>query len=402
MKKVLLSFAVLAVAATMTACGNKPAQNAESTSETSEATEANDDSPAMRLLNSVPFTEEGLISMVTTPEKGTLTPEEFEAMYLAYSKVAINEKTMELEKNFVAKARNTAFKNRKNPDNYKDILKQLMSNASPQVRGQAITASTGKLFGAKDSEVSNDLSTLMNEKDPYVIKCGVEALSNELKHPEVAKFVLAQVDNESPFVRRKVALAVGNSWSKGVDGVKEAALKLMADNDENTRKLILSGVGKLADESFVPELVKVLNDPAQEKCHGDAIRGLSTMWLDYPFHKNTSKAAYEATMNYYKKTPRTNNVPSWAGISAFSTVAEKEIGAWKAKATYFKPAEFAKVLTDVVNDPAVNWLAAAPAAKAIKALCSKADLENLKKTVEANTSLKQQKQILEAIEREMK
>ena len=55
MKKVLLNFAVLAVAATMTACGNKPAQNAESTS---EATEANDDSPAMRLLNSVPFTEE--------------------------------------------------------------------------------------------------------------------------------------------------------------------------------------------------------------------------------------------------------------------------------------------------------------------------------------------------------
>lgn len=393
MKKVLLSFAIMAIAATMTACGNKQAQNTESTS---------DDSPAMRLLNSVPFTEEGLISMVTTPEKGTLTPEEYEAMYLAYSKVAIDEKTMELEKNFVAKARNTAFKNRKNPENFKDILKQLMSNASPQVRGQAITASTGKLFGAKDSEVSNDLSTLMNEKDPYVIKCGVEALSNELKHPEVAKYVLAQLENESPFVRRKVAIAVGNSWSKGVDGVKEAALKLMADKDDNTRKLILSGVGKLGDESFVPELVKVLDDPAQEKFHGDAIRGLSTMWLDYPFHKNTCKAAYDATMNYYKKTPRTNKVPSWAGIAAFSTVAEKEIGAWKAKATYFKPAEFAKVLTDVVNDPEVNWLATAPAAKAIKALCSKADLENLKKTIEANTSLKQQKQMLEAIEREMK
>ena len=393
MKKVLLSIAIMAIAATMTACGNKQAQNTDSTS---------DDSPAMRLLNSVPFTEEGLISMVTTPEKGTLTPEEYEAMYLAYSKVAIDEKTMELEKNFVAKARNTAFKNRKNPENFKDILKQLMSNASPQVRGQAITASTGKLFGAKDSEVSNDLSTLMNEKDPYVIKCGVEALSNELKHPEVAKFVLAQLENESPFVRRKVAIAVGNSWSKGVDGVKEAALKLMADKDDNTRKLILSGVGKLGDESFVPELVKVLDDPAQEKFHGDAIRGLSTMWLDYPFHKNTCKAAYDATMNYYKKTPRTNKVPSWAGIAAFSTVAEKEIGAWKAKATYFKPAEFAKVLTDVVNDPEVNWLATAPAAKAIKALCSKADLENLKKTIEANTSLKQQKQMLEAIEREMK
>ena len=99
MKKVLFSFAILAVAAMMTACGNKSAQNAESTGET---TEANDDSPAMRLLNSVPFTEEGLVSMVTTPEKGTLTPDEYEAMYLAYSKVDINENTMELEKNFVS------------------------------------------------------------------------------------------------------------------------------------------------------------------------------------------------------------------------------------------------------------------------------------------------------------
>ena len=272
MKKVLFSIAILAVAATMTACGNKSAQNAESAG---EATEVNADSPAMRLLNSVPFTEEGLISMVKTPEKGTLTADEYEAMYLAYSKVPIDEKTCELEKNFVGKARNTAFKNRKYPENYVEILKKLMSHPSPQVRGQAIGAATGKLFGAKNSEIANDLSVLQNEKDPYVLKCGVEALSNELKDPEVAKFVFAQVSNESPFVRRKVAIAVGNSWSKGVDGVKEAALKLMADNDENTRKLILGGVGKLADDSFVPELVKVLDDPAQEKFHSEAVRGLS-------------------------------------------------------------------------------------------------------------------------------
>ncbi|MBQ9677088.1 MAG: HEAT repeat domain-containing protein [Prevotella sp.] len=399
MKKVLFSFAILALAATMTACGNKSAQNAESAGEVAEV---NDDSPAMRLLNSVPFTEEGLVSMVTTPEKGTLTADEYEAMYLAYSKVPIDEKTCELEKNFVSKARTAAFKNRKLPENSVEILKNLMSNASPQVRGQAITAATGKLFGAKNSEIANDLSALQNEKDPYVLKCGVEALSNELKDPEVAKFVFGLVENESPFVRRKVAIAVGNSWSKGVDGVKDAALKLMADKDENTRKLILGGVGKLADESFIPELVKVLDDPAQEKFHGDAVRSLSTMWLDYPFHKNTSKAAYDATMNYLKKTPRTNKVPAWAAFATFSTVAEKEIGAWKAKATYFKPAEFAKVLTDAINDPETNWLAAAPAAKAIKALCSKSDLENMRKAIEANSALKQQKQILDVIDKELK
>ncbi|MBR1463851.1 MAG: HEAT repeat domain-containing protein [Prevotella sp.] len=398
MKKLLLCFAILAAAATMTACGNKSAQKAENAG---EVVDVNDDSPAMRLLNSVPFTEEGLVSMVTTPEKGTLTPEEFEAMYLAYSKVAISEKTLELEKNFVDKARNTAFKNRKHPENSEEILKKLMSNPSPQVRAQAITVATGKLLGAKDSEVAADLSVLQNEQHPHVLKSGVKALANELKRPEVAKFVLAQVGNESPFVRREVAIALGNSWSKGVEGVKEAALKLMTDEDENTRKLILSGVGKLADDSYVPELVKVLDDPAQEKFHGDAVRGLSYMWLDYPFHKNTSKAAYDATLNYLKKKPRTNKVPAWSAIAAFNTVSDKEIGAWKAKATYFKPAEFAKVMSDLVNDPDVNWLACAPAVKAIKALCSKSDLESLKKTVEANKGLRQQDQILKVIEKEL-
>lgn len=398
MKKVLLSFAIIAATAELISCGNKPAQNADSAG---EAVENSDESPAMRLLNSVPFTEEGLISMVQTPEGGTLTDVEYEAMYLAFSKVPINEKMMILEKNFVDKARNTAFKGRKRPENSVEILNNLMSNPSPQVRGEVIRINTGKLFGAKSSEVAKDLSILQNEKHPFVIKCGVEALNNEMKNPDVAKFIIANAGNENPCVRREVAKAMGNSWSKGVEGMREAILKLMADEDENTRKLMLAGVGKLADESYVPELVKVLDDPAQEKFHSDAVRGLSTMWLDYPFHKNTSKAAYDATMNYFKKKPRTNKVPSWAAIASFNTVAEKEIGAWKAKATYFKPAEFAKLMTEVVNDPEVNFLACAPAARAIRVLCSKADLENLKKTVEANNNLKSKDMMIKAIDSEL-
>lgn len=68
MKKFIFMLSMTAVFMTMTACGNKSNTNAaEGTAETTEV--ANDDSPAMKLLNSVPFTEEGLKSMITTPEK---------------------------------------------------------------------------------------------------------------------------------------------------------------------------------------------------------------------------------------------------------------------------------------------------------------------------------------------
>ena len=104
MKKSLMIFAIMAVSVCMmAACGNKNAKN-EAAGEF--AVEASDDnSPAMQLLNSVPFTEEGLKSMIKTPEKEPLTDEELEALFLAYSKVNINEKSQSLESNFVGKVK---------------------------------------------------------------------------------------------------------------------------------------------------------------------------------------------------------------------------------------------------------------------------------------------------------
>ena len=45
--------------------------------------------------------------------------------------------------------------------------------------------------------------------------------------------------------------------------MKDAALTLIHDNDKDVRSSILSNVGELGDDSLVPELEKVLNDPSQ-------------------------------------------------------------------------------------------------------------------------------------------
>ena len=400
MKKIFFMLSMTAVFMTMTACGNKSnANTAEGTAETTEV--ANDDSPAMKLLNSVPFTEEGLKSMITTPEKQPLTDEEFEALLLAYSKVNINEKTQELESNFVGRVRNEVSRGRKRPDSQAAIVDKLLSYPSPQVRGVAVQQ-YGGLFGMTAETASKLVKALENEKTPFVLKEGIRTLANELKHDDVKNFVLGQIDNEDKFVRKSVAISVGNYWSRGIDGVKEAALKLMGDKDEEVRKTILSDVGQLADDSFVPELVKVLNDPAQSKLHGDVMKSLYTMWYDYPQHKNTSKAAYEATVKYLKTKPRTKDIPAWQSVGGIQNRNDKEYDAWKAKATYYNNAEYLKLMMDIAADPDANWLGRTPAIKVISKIGTKADLEKLKATISANSNDKDGKRVLDAIEKELK
>ena len=402
MKKVLFLLSMTAVFMTMTACGNKSANAAGGEATGEAAVEAIDDnSPAMKLLNSVPFTEEGLKSMITTPEKQPLTDEEFEALYLAYSKVNINEKTQSLESNFVGKVKSEVMRGRKTTDSQSAIIDKLLSNPSPQVRGVAVQQ-YGGLFGMSAETASKLVKALENEKNAFVLKEGIRTLSNELKRDDVKKFVLGQMDNEDKEVRKAIALSVGNSWSKGVDGVKDAAMKLMSDGNEDVRKTILGGVGQLADDSFVPELVKVLNDPSLGKFHGDAMRSLYTMWYDYPTHKNTSKAAYEATVNYLKTTPRTKDIPAWQTIGGLQNQNAKEYDAWKAKATYYKNAEFVKLMMDIAADPNANWLGRGPAVKVIAKIGTKADLEKLKDMVSANSNDKDQKNVLNTIDQAIK
>ena len=395
MKKLFLSIAILTTSVCMMAsCGNKAA-NTGSESAEAAVEAADDNSPAMQLLNSVDFTEEGLKSMIKTPEKEPLTADEFEALYLAYSKVDLKD-NLELGQNFVGKVKNAVLSNHKRPANASEIFQKLLSNASPQVRGVAVQQFK-TIFGVNDGDISKLVQILNNEKAPYVIKEGIKTLSNEMKKPEVAKFILSQISSDNKYIRKAVALSVGNYWSKGVDGMADAAKKLMADSDEDVQKTILSHVGELSDDSLVPELEKVLNDPAQAKLHGDAMRSLYTMWYGYPKHENTSKAAYTVALNYLKKTPRTNDIPAWTSIGALETQNAKEINGWKARATYYKDAEWVKVMMDIATDANANWIGRTSAVKVIAKIGSKSDLEKVKSAVAGNSSDKSQKQVLDAV-----
>jgi hypothetical protein len=197
MKKIYFLLSMALVLLGTTACGSK-----------GESTEvAEEDSPAMQLLNSVPFTEEGLISMIKTPKDQALSDDEYEALWLAYSKVSINESKLELDPNPISNARNTIMKDHKRPESASAIQEKLLTNPSPQVRGMAM-GQFSSLFGLSAENATKLVNVLAEEENPFVLREGVRALSNELKKADVGKFVLGQAKSDNKFVRKQVAYAV--------------------------------------------------------------------------------------------------------------------------------------------------------------------------------------------------
>jgi len=374
MKKLFFMVSTALVLLATTACNSKGEGAAEA--------DSSDESPAMQLLNSVPFTEEGLVSMIKTPADQPISDVEYEALWLAYSKVKIDESRLELEDNPVSSAMSTIYENHERPASVTEIQEKLLTSQYPQVRGEAM-GQFASLFGVTKEDVKKLTDLLADEKDPYVLQEGVSALANELSKEDAAKFVLGQKNNENKFVRRAVAYAVANSWSKGVPGVTEAARELMADKEDKVREAVLAYVGKLGDESFVPDLVKVLNDDTQADLHDECMKSLYTLWYDYPFHESTSKAAYDAAVNYLKKKPRTEDIPAWTSVGELRTRSDRNYDAWKAKATYFNEAEYIKIMADIAADPNANWLGRTSAIDVIAKLGAKADLEKVKSAINA-------------------
>ena len=184
-------------------------------------------------------------------------------------------------------------------------------------------------------------------------------------------------------------MALGNTWSKGVDGAVEAVITLMNDKDLEVRKAACRNAGKLNDDSVIEPLVKILNNADDADVHGSCIEGLVTLWYDYPFFKSTNEKAYNATMDYLKKTPRTDKVPAWTAVGAFKTTStQPAFTEWKQKATYFKTDDIYNIMVDIIKDGNANYSARTSAIDVIKAHCSKEQFNSLKNIIDALTDSK--------------
>lgn len=317
-------------------------------------------------------------------DKDNVTPDEMKWLVSTYSYVKIDEEKLDLEDNITDEAiKKLDSKALPKLDSY---ISELFKSDAPQVRGYAVSKITS-LFGVSNENLVLAKELIKNEKEPYVLKKAVVALRNEGKNDkDIADFLLNMANNQNAVIRKEAAIALANSWSKGIDGAVDTVIKLMNDSDIEVRKAACKYAGELEDEKVIDPLVKILNNNDEADLHGSCIEGLVDLWYDYPFFKSTSEKAYKATMDYLKKTPRTDKVPAWTAVGAFKTTSTQDaFKEWKKKATYFNTDEVYNIMVDIIKDGNANWLGRTSAIDVIKNHCSEQQFKDLKSVIDGLT-----------------
>ncbi len=317
--------------------------------------------------------------------KVPLTAEQFEALVMAVSAckldgLAIDPKCPEAIALNHAVARKDALKGLL--ESNKALGLKLLPNESPALRIKAVEL-LGSRFGAEAGGMEALLAAYGKEKVKGVRLAFIRAFGTLASlEPKVAKKLIGVMDDADVEVRAQAVYALTQPFNKKLAGGIERLIKATkSDADPKLRQVACEHAGKLGDEKLLPTLAKLTEpkvDPAlQESC----MRGLVAMWADTTRFENASERAYRLTLRLLERTPRTNEMPSWAAISRIAKLdvldtpaaeltpsTATAIAAWKTRASWYNPAELRRVLRVVLVDPDVGEMAAAHAVTALHAL----------------------------------
>lgn len=366
MKKFLTFILVIGMVFSLAACGGDKKENGTTS----------------KKLDYANMTADDLLKDIKDQQNVTL--DEFVALVSTYSYVTITD-DLELEDNITTEAIKKLKENGAQLPSPSEYVEPLLKSEAPQVRGYAIS-NVGSLLGVSDSHIAAAKEMLKNEKDPYVICRVVRALANEGgKDADIGAFLLNAAKSENSKVRRGAAMAIGSSWNKDLDGAVDTMITLMSDSDNDVRSKAYEYAGGLGDEKIIEPIVIMLNNPEDAQLHGNGIDSLNKLWYDFPFHEKTSEAAYRATMDYFKTTPRTRDVPSWTAISSLKNKNDSHYDEWRAKATYFNEDEFAQIMTEIIKDTDAISFARSGAVDNIAAHCSKETFNSLAAVIDGLT-----------------
>lgn len=314
-----------------------------------------------------------------------VTDAEYESMINTLSCCEIDPKDLKLKNGCVFnEAMSELRKEKAKFPGLSELAPKLIKSESPQVRAY-VYSDFPSITGVNEANLKLAKEATVSEKDPYGIASLISGVSNAGNtDPVIGKYFTDMAKHENAGVRSRAAHALGNSWSNKVDGAVDTLIALLNDADENVRKAACHGAGGLGSDKVIEAIVKNLDDPTLASIHAACVNGLLELWLNFPFYKNRSEAAYVATLNYFKKTPRTDKVPAWNSIGIYGlTGTGKDFETWKKEASYFKVDEFIAVMTDLVKDANMNWLGRSAALKSIAELGGKDALAKMEPIVNA-------------------
>ncbi len=361
--------------------------SSESTTKESSQSEAEAEESLVDGLTKAEYdsmTAEDLLKHISNPEKVTAEEYVWLISTLAYVDIENEEKAvnyMGLTQNITEEAiHSIKSKARPEPGEYMD---KLLESPVPQIRGYAMSQMTS-LFGVSDANLERAKKLLETEEDTFVLYCAINALSNELtKDKAFSDFAYKMSESPDPKLRFKAAVAIGNYWSRGVEGAADKIIEMMNDSDPEIKKIACERAGGLNDDAVIEPLVKIINDPQQAKFHYSCVYSLMDMWYDYPFHDDTNEKAYKAAMDYFKTSARNNDTPAWNAIGLLKNIAEDKYDDWKKRASYFDTDDLYDVMTEIVRDENANWMARTAAVDVIKIHCSSQQFDELGSTVAA-------------------
>jgi len=420
MKK--LALLLLSSMLTLSACGKSetadPAAADPAKGDAKEAAAPEAAAPAGDAIdfNAVEFTEDGLKSMFKTP--GEMSPAEFEALIKSFAKceakptkTSYNYSSCPAAKVYSSEVLNTKTKRKLDPKAKQEILMKHLQDENVVVRDKALrtvdimasnaglgSAATGDGLMAGDEETIKKLIDVAKaEKDPLVYAALFERflwIDNLYKNRPLVDFVLENAKHSDPIVRKSIPEKMAAFRMKGIAEAPQMILDLcQKDEDDGVRA---EACADILDYE-IPDNMKlaegILKDSKQAKAHAGLIKALAAR----SYNKNVDADAYKLMMDYYKSTPRSEDVPAWNSISEVSKNNGKDFGAWKEKATYYKADEIVKAMSDILADPNANWLARTASIDAIVAHGGKDALKAAEAKVQGLKDDKKQKQVLDAI-----
>jgi hypothetical protein len=113
-------------------------------------------------------------------------------------------------------------------------------------------------------------------------------------------------------------------------------------------------------------------------------RALVEMWLNFPRYEHVSKDAYTSYMNYLKKKPRTDVVPSAESLRINQLVdAGDDYKKWQKEAKYFKLKDMISAYADIAKDDAASISARKVAIEMITEWGTAKDLKALSKPIQS-------------------
>lgn len=269
--------------------------------------------------------------------------------------------------------------------------RELLGHASPAIRIKGANL-TSSVLGTGTASQDAIVAAGAKEKDPGVLQAFIRVVSSSgAKNPKVAAFLIKSADHSDMKVRLQAVYALSSAWNREMAGGAEKLLSMaQKDAEVDVRKAACEYGGKLGNPVLLPFMEKATEKTDDKVMYTACMKGLLTMFYDYPLFGTSNEAAYKLFLKRMAEKPRSSVRPPWTLTGAFEKYTSQTTSGftdWKKAASWFKPADVQKVLIDILKDKDAYLMGRRGAVGSLVGLGSTgAELEALKASLDPKNS----------------